>query len=103
MRAVVHDRYGPPDVLRLAEVGRPVPRDDEVLVNVHATTVNRTDCGIRGGDGVVTRLGYSLVTGGSPFKALRRPQTRILGAELAGEVAAVGAAVTAFQVGDHIF
>ena len=47
MRAVVHDRYGPPEVLRLEEVERPVPEDDEILVRVHATTVNRTDCGVR--------------------------------------------------------
>ena len=47
MRAVVHDRYGPPEVLRLEEVERPVPADDEVLVRVHATTVTRTDCHIR--------------------------------------------------------
>ena len=47
MRAVVHDTYGPPEVLRLEEVERPVPEDDEVLVRVHATTVNRTDCGWR--------------------------------------------------------
>ena len=47
MRAVVHDRYGPPEVLRLEDVERPVPKDDEVLVRIHATTVNRTDCGLR--------------------------------------------------------
>ena len=49
MRAVVHDSYGPPDVLRLADVEQPVPANDEVLVKVHATTVNRTDCGVRAG------------------------------------------------------
>jgi NADPH:quinone reductase-like Zn-dependent oxidoreductase len=48
VRAVVHDRYGPPAVLRLAELQRLLPEDDEVLVNVHATTVTRTDCGMRG-------------------------------------------------------
>ena len=47
MRAVVHDRYGPPDVLRLAEVEKPVPNEDEMLIRVHATTVNRSDCGWR--------------------------------------------------------
>ncbi len=47
MRAVVHDRYGHPEVLRLEEAERPVPADDQVLVRVHATTVNRTDCAIR--------------------------------------------------------
>jgi NADPH:quinone reductase-like Zn-dependent oxidoreductase len=90
-------------VLRLEDVARPVPKDDEVLVKIHATTVNRTDCGIRSGGSVVTRAGYAFVTGGNPFKALLRPQTTILGTELAGEVAAVGAAVSEFQVGDRVF
>jgi NADPH:quinone reductase-like Zn-dependent oxidoreductase len=103
MRAIVYDRYGPPDVLRLAEVERPIPKHDEVLVKVHATTVNRTDCAIRGGEDFVTRLGYSIVTTGSPFKALRRPRPRILGSELAGEVVAVGPAVSQFAVGDRVF
>lgn len=103
MRAVVYDRYGPPHVLRLADVERPVPEEDEVVVRVHATTVTRTDCAIRSGESFITRLGYSVVTTGSPFKALRRPQQRILGAELAGAVADVGAAVTEFAVGDHVF
>jgi NADPH:quinone reductase-like Zn-dependent oxidoreductase len=103
MRAVVYDQYGPPDVLRLEEVERPVPKDDEVLVRIHATTVNRTDCAIRGGADFITRLGYSYITTGSPFKALRRPQQKILGSELAGEVAAVGAAVSDFAVGDRVF
>jgi NADPH:quinone reductase-like Zn-dependent oxidoreductase len=103
MRAIVYERYGPPDVLHLAEVAQPVPKDDEVLIRVHATTVNRTDCAIRGGADLITRLGYSIVTTGSPFRALRRPQQHILGSELAGEVAAVGAAVNQFAVGDRVF
>ena len=93
MRAVVHDRYGPPDVLRLEEVERPVPKDDEVLVRIHATTVNRTDCGLRSAEVFISRF----VTG------LRRPKRKILGMELAGEVEAVGAAVTEFAVGDEVF
>ena len=93
MRAVVHDRYGPPEVLRLEEVERPVPEDDEVLVEVHATTVNRTDCGLRSAEPFFTRF----------FTGLRRPKRRILGMELAGEVEAVGAAVTEFEVGDEVF
>lgn len=103
MRAVVYDRYGDPGVLRLDEVEQPVPRDDEVLIRIHATTVNRTDCGIRGGQNFITRFGYSVVTTGSPFKALRHPKQRILGTELAGDVAAVGRAVTKFAVSDHVF
>ena len=56
MRAVVHDRYGPPEVLRLEEVERPVPEDDEVLVRIHATTVNRTDCGLRSAESFFSRF-----------------------------------------------
>jgi NADPH:quinone reductase-like Zn-dependent oxidoreductase len=93
MRAVVHDRYGPPDVLRLEEVERPVPEEDEVLVRVQATTVNRTDCGLRRAKPFFIRY----------FTGIRRPRRRILGMELAGEVDAVGAAVTEFQVGDRVF
>jgi NADPH:quinone reductase-like Zn-dependent oxidoreductase len=93
MRAVVFDRYGPPDVLRLEDVERPVPKEDEVLVKIHATTVNRSDCGIRGAKPFITRF----------FTGLRRPRQRILGSELAGEVEAVGAAVSEFAVGDQVF
>src|SRR5215470_1763183 len=93
MRAVVADRYGPPEVLRLQDVERPVPRDDEVLVRIHATTVNRSDCGVRAGDPFVGRM----VTG------LRRPRWRILGSEFAGEVAATGAAAGEFRVGERVF
>jgi NADPH:quinone reductase-like Zn-dependent oxidoreductase len=93
MRAVVHDRYGPPDVLRLADVERPVPEEDEVLVKIHATTVNRSDCGWRSAKPFMTRF----------FTGLRRPKRKILGMELAGEIEAVGAAVTEFEVGDRVF
>ncbi len=93
MRAVVHDRYGPPEVLGIEEVERPVPKEDEVLVRVHATTVTRTDCGLRGADPFFARV----------FTGLRRPKRRIPGLELAGVVEAVGAAVTEFEVGDEVF
>ncbi len=93
MRAVVHDRYGPPEVLRLEEVERPIPEEDQVLVKIHATTVNRSDCGWRSAKPFFARI----------FTGLRRPKQRILGMELAGEVEAVGAAVTGFEVGDHVF
>jgi len=93
MRAVVYDRYGPPDVLRLEEVERPVPKDDEVLIKIHATTVNRSDCGWRSAQPFITRY----------FLGLRRPRRSILGSELAGEVEAVGAAVSQFEVGDHVW
>ncbi|HEX4929246.1 MAG TPA: NAD(P)-dependent alcohol dehydrogenase [Gaiellaceae bacterium] len=93
MRAVVHDRYGPPEVLRLEDVARPVPREDEVLVRIHATTVNRTDCGLRSAEFFITRF----------FTGLLRPKRKILGMELAGEVEAVGSAVSEFAVGDEVF
>jgi len=93
MRAVVHDRYGPPEVLRIEEVERPVPKDDEVLVKIHATTITRTDTGLRSADLFISRF----------FTGLLRPRNKILGLELAGEVEAVGKAVTEFEVGDHVF
>ncbi len=93
MRAVVYDRYGPPEVLRLEDVERPVPKEDEVLVKIHATTVNRTDCGWRSAKPWMTRA----------FIGLLRPRRRILGMEVAGEVAALGTAVTEFAVGDDVF
>ena len=93
MRAVVHDRYGPPDVLRLEEVERPEPAEGEVLVKVHATTVTRTDCAIRAAKPFPWRF----------FAGLLRPKRRILGIELAGEVEAVGPAVSEFAVGDEVF
>ncbi len=93
MRAVVYDRYGPPEVQRLEDVARPVPNDDEVLVRIHATTVNRTDCGWLSAKPFFTRY----------FTGWRRPRQRILGMELAGEVEAVGTAVREFQVGDEVF
>jgi NADPH:quinone reductase-like Zn-dependent oxidoreductase len=93
MRAVVFDSYGSPDVLRLEDVERPVPKNDEVRVTVHATTVSRTDTALRGGEPFISRF----VTG------LRRPKRKILGSDLAGEVDAVGATVTEFNVGDHVF
>jgi NADPH:quinone reductase-like Zn-dependent oxidoreductase len=93
MRAVVFDEYGPPEVLRIEEVERPTPADDEVLVKIHATTVNRTDVGLRSAELFISRF----VTG------LLRPKNRILGMKFAGEVEQVGAAVTEFKVGDRVF
>ena len=93
MRAVVYDRYGGPEVQRLEEVERPVPKEDEMLVKIHASTVTRTDCGVRAGKPWLVRL----------FFGLRRPKQRILGTEFAGEVVAIGPAVREFAVGDHVF
>jgi len=93
VRAVVHDRYGPPDVLRLAQVEKPVPKEDELLIRIHATTVNRSDCGWRAPHPFFSRI----------FTGLLRPKRPILGSELAGVVEAVGSAVTRFAVGDEVF
>jgi NADPH:quinone reductase-like Zn-dependent oxidoreductase len=93
VRAVVYDRYGGPHVLRLEDVERPAPKDDEVLVKIHATTVTRTDTGLRSAEFFISRI----------FTGLRRPKRRILGMELAGEVVAVGLAVSEFEVGDEVF
>jgi NADPH:quinone reductase-like Zn-dependent oxidoreductase len=100
MRAVVYDRYGPPEVLRLQTVERPVPQEDEVLVKVHATTVNRADCATREAN---RRSGPAISLLSRLISGIRRPKQRILGTEFAGEVEAVGAAAKEFAVGDHVF
>jgi NADPH:quinone reductase-like Zn-dependent oxidoreductase len=93
MRAAVNTEYGGPEVVRILDVARPVPADDEVLVEVHATTVNRTDCGLRAPEPWFVRL----------FAGLRRPRRTILGTEFAGVVAEVGSRVTELAVGDEVF
>jgi NADPH:quinone reductase-like Zn-dependent oxidoreductase len=100
VRAVVYDQYGPPDVLRIEEVEQPVPREDEVLIKVRATTVTRADVHTREANrsnGRAMNLVSRLISG------VRRPRQRILGREFAGEVEAVGATVKEFAVGDHVF
>lgn len=98
MRAVVCTAYGPPDVLRLRDVPKPRPKDDEVLVRIRATTVSAADCELRRFDfapwiWVPMRLGLGI----------RRPRRRVLGQELAGDVDAVGRRVRSFRKGDRIF
>ena len=88
MRAVVYDRYGPPEVLRLAEVPKPEPKSDELRVKVHATTVNRTDAGLRSAEFVVSRA----------FTGLLRPRNQILGMEFSGVVEAIGAEIRAREL-----
>jgi len=89
----VHTRYGAPDVVRIREVEAPVPRSDEVLVRIHATTVNRTDCGFRAAKPFITRF----------FTGLRKPRVTIMGTEFAGVVEAVGGGVQSFEIGDRVF
>jgi NADPH:quinone reductase-like Zn-dependent oxidoreductase len=100
MKAIVYDRYGPPEVLHIEEVERPTPGDDELLVRVRATTVNRLDCHTREANrsnGVVVSGISRLVSG------VRRPRKPILGTEFAGEVFAAGRSVTRFRVGERVF
>jgi len=93
MKAIVRDKYGSPDVLRLEEVATPTPADNEVLVKVHAAAVNKGDWEILRGSPLWVRLvGFGLI----------RPKVRILGSNLSGRIEAVGHAVTRFQVGDDI-
>jgi NADPH:quinone reductase-like Zn-dependent oxidoreductase len=100
MKAVVYDRYGPPEVQRLEDVERPVPKEDEVLVKVHATTVNRLDVHTREAN---RRSGLAVSVLSRMVSGLQRPRQRILGSEFAGEVEAIGAAVKEFTVGDRVF
>ena len=93
MRAVVHDRYGPPDVLRVEEIERPEPAADEVLIRVHATTVTQTDCHMWRARPFLWRF----------MLGLRRPRRRTLGLEFAGVVEATGTDVTELEVGDRVF
>jgi len=93
VKAVVHEKYGPPEILRFEEVERPVPKDDEVLIRIKATTVNRSDTSHRAGSPFVARF----------FHGVRRPRKTIPGSEFAGEVEAVGRSVTEFAPGDRVF
>jgi NADPH:quinone reductase-like Zn-dependent oxidoreductase len=106
MKAIIYEQYGPPEVLRLTEIAKPTPKDNELLVRVYATPVNFGDLLARRFNQVspgafsmpsplwlLTRLALGL----------RKPRRQILGSEFAGEVEAVGSAVTRFQVGDAVF
>jgi NADPH:quinone reductase-like Zn-dependent oxidoreductase len=93
MKAAVRDRYGPPEILRILEIEKPRPGRNELLIRVHASTVNRTDCGILRGEPFILRF----------FTGLRRPAKCITGTEFAGEVEAVGQDVRVFRPGDRVF
>lgn len=93
MKAVVNEVYGPPEVLKLTDVARPVPKDNEILIKVHATTVNRTDCGFRSPEYLIVRL----------IAGLLKPSNKILGSELAGVVEVIGKDVKTFRTGDKVY
>jgi NADPH:quinone reductase-like Zn-dependent oxidoreductase len=93
MKAIVYERYGPPDVLQLKEVEKPTPKDNEVLIKVHAASVNSWDWELLRGKPFVNRLLFGLL----------KPKIKILGADIAGRVEAVGRNVKQFQPGDKVF
>lgn len=93
MKAIVHTKYGPPEVLQLKEVEKPTPKDNEVLIKVHAATLNRTDCGFRSAEYFISRF----------FSGLLKPKYQTLGCEFAGVIEEVGKGVTSFKIGDKVF
>jgi len=93
MRAIEYSKYGGPKVLQLLEVEKPSPKENEVLVKIHATTVTSTECTFRKGDPYMSRL----------FTGISKPKIKRLGEELAGEIEAVGKEVNQFMVGDQVF
>lgn len=101
MKAIVYEKYGSPEVLRLQEVEKPAPRDNEVLIKIHATTVTI-------GDTIMRSLSLPPISGWQKFMARlilgwRKPRRQILGMELAGEIEAIGRKVTHYKPGDEIF
>ncbi len=93
MKAMVITKYGPPDVLELQEVAKPAPKDDEVLIKVRAASVNAGDWHLMRADPFLVRLMYGL----------SKPNIKILGSDVAGQVEAVGQNVTQFSLGDEVF
>ncbi len=94
MKAIVHTEYGSPEVLHLQEVPKPIPKDNEVLIKIHATTVNRNDCGFR-------KPEYPFII--RPINGLFKPKRKILGTELAGEIESIGKNVKTLKPGDKVF
>jgi NADPH2:quinone reductase len=95
MKAIVHTKYGPPDELQLKEVEKPGPKDNEVLIKIHATTVTTADCMMRRGDTFLSRILLGLLKPKEKF--------RILGTEFSGKIEAVGSKVKKFIPGDEVY
>jgi NADPH:quinone reductase-like Zn-dependent oxidoreductase len=93
MKAIIRTRYGSPDVLQLADVEKPTPKDNEVLIKIHAATVTPSDCAFRKGEPFIVKLIYGL----------GKPRLAAQGVELAGEIEAMGQAVRLFKPGDQVF
>lgn len=93
MKASIYTSYGPPEVCKVIDVDKPVPKDNEVLIKVHTSTVNRTDSGFRSAEYFISRF----------WSGLLKPNSKILGSEFAGEIESIGKAVTLFQKGDKVF
>lgn len=93
MKAAVYEKYGPPSVLQIKTVEKPVPKDSEVLIRVYAATVNRTDCAMLRAKPFIMRF----------FTGLVKPKNQILGTDFAGTIEAIGKDIKSFQVGDRVF
>ena len=93
MKAVVYKKYGPPEVAQLTDIPKPVPNDQEILIKVHASTVNRTDAGFRSASYFISRF----------WTGLFSPKHQVLGCEFAGVVEAVGKNVSSFKISDRVF
>ncbi|HEC39678.1 hypothetical protein LCGC14_0508470 [marine sediment metagenome] len=100
MKAIVCTKYGPPDVLQLKEVEKPTPKENEILVKIHATTVSAGDAGLRGGLKTISPVMRFFVRLMFGFK---KPKKNLLGMELAGEIESIGKDVKLFRKGDQIF
>lgn len=99
MKAILHTKYGPPDELQLKEVAKPIPKDNEVLIKIHATTVTTSDCNVRN----FTFVPKSFMFFARIMFGFKKPKINILGIDLAGEIEAVGKDVKRFKIGDQIF
>ena len=93
MKAVVYSKYGSPEVLHLKEIEKPIPKENEVLIKIHTTTVTATDCVFRRGEPKFSRL----------FTGLTKPKNQVLGSEFVGEVEAVGSKIKSFKVRDKVY
>lgn len=93
MKAIVYTKYGPPEVAQLREVPKPIPKDNEVLIKVYSSTVNRTDSGFRSAEYFISRF----------WSGLLKPKYQILGCEFAGIIEEVGNQATTFNKGDKVF